>query len=174
MLKPAQLYKERLSKALIETWYDPRYQFYNANEYCGVPEFSDNNERYWQFVSVGENDELLGYISFYADRKTLTANWWGALSFNIGNVRFIQDLFKLVGDVFFKYGFERISWICVADNPSIKGYRKFIKRHGGKECGYYRQNARLMDGKLHDEVCFEILKSEFKIRSEINQRKEDV
>ncbi|MBD5112110.1 MAG: GNAT family N-acetyltransferase [Ruminococcaceae bacterium] len=161
MLKPAQLYKEQLSAALIKTWYDPRYQFYNADEYCGVPDFQNNNERYWQFVSVDNDDNLLGYISFCADRKTMTANWWGALSFHIGDIRFIRDLFDMVHDVFYKYGFERISWICVADNPAVNGYWKFIKRHGGRECGYYRQNTRLMDGKLHDEVCFEILKSEF-------------
>ncbi len=161
MLKPAQLYKEELSKALIKTWYDPKYQFYNSNEYCYVPDFQDNNERYWQFVSINEHGKLLGYITFCADRKTMAANWWGALSFCIGDFRFIRDLLQLIQDVFFKYGFERISWICVADNPAIRGYRKFIKRHGGRECGYYRQNTLLVDGKLHDEVCFEILKSEF-------------
>lgn len=37
-----------------------------------------------------------------------------------------------------------------------------IREHGGKECGYRRQVARLMDGKLHDAVEFEILASEFK------------
>ncbi len=162
MLKPAQLYKEELSKALIKTWYDSRYQFYQNNWYCDIPDFPNSNERYWQFVSVGEDENLLGYISFYADRSTLTAGWWGALSFRIGDVRFIRDLVDLVCDVFNKYGFERIYWTCVSDNPAIKGYRKFIKRHGGRECGYYRQSSRLMDGKLYDEVAFEILKSEFK------------
>ena len=47
------------------------------------------------------------------------------------------------------------------DNPAIRGYRNFIKKHGGRECGYYRQIARLQDGKLHDRVEFEILKEEW-------------
>lgn len=57
---------------------------------------------------------------------------------------------------------NRIEWWCYADNPAIRGYRNFIKRHGGRECGYWRQIARLQDGQLHDSVSFEILEEEFK------------
>lgn len=55
-----------------------------------------------------------------------------------------------------------MSWYCIADNPAIRGYRNFIKRYGGNECGYYRQCTKLQDGKLHDTVIFEIISSEFK------------
>ena len=57
---------------------------------------------------------------------------------------------------------NRMSWCCFADNPALRGYRNFIKNHGGKECGYYRQVTKLQDGMLHDKVEFEILASEFK------------
>lgn len=57
---------------------------------------------------------------------------------------------------------NRISFRCYVDNPAIRGYRNFIRKHGGRECGYYRQNARLQDGKLHDSVEFEILACEFR------------
>lgn len=170
MLKPAQLYKEQLSAALFATWYDLKYQFYNADDYCFVPDFQNSNEQDWQFVSINNDNNLLGYISFRADRKTMAAMWWGAVSFHIGDIRFIRDLFELVCDAFYKYGFERITWICVDDNPAVSGYRKFIKRHGGRECGYYRQSIRLMDGKLHDEVIVEILKSEFSIHSGVGKK----
>lgn len=61
---------------------------------------------------------------------------------------------------------NRISWFAYVENPAIRGYRNFIKKHGGRECGYYRQIAKLQDGKLHDSVCFEILASEFKGRKD--------
>lgn len=57
---------------------------------------------------------------------------------------------------------KNVSWFCFADNPAIRGYRNFIKKHGGIECAYHRQVAKLQDGKLHDSVEFEILASEFK------------
>ena len=57
---------------------------------------------------------------------------------------------------------NRLEWTCYADNPAIRGYRKFIKLCGGVECGYRRQCVLLPDGKLHDQVRFEILKEEFK------------
>lgn len=56
-----------------------------------------------------------------------------------------------------------LSWCAFVENPAIKGYRNFIKKHGGRECAYHRQVAKLLDGKLHDNVEFEILASEFKI-----------
>lgn len=58
-----------------------------------------------------------------------------------------------------------MEWWGYKDNPAIKGYRKFIKRFGGRECGYMRQTSKLMDGKLHDSVMFEILKEDIKIKS---------
>ena len=64
--------------------------------------------------------------------------------------------------IFEVYHMNRIQWCCYADNPAIRGYRNFVKRHGGRECGYYRQVSRLMDGKFHDSVQFEILADEFK------------
>ena len=57
---------------------------------------------------------------------------------------------------------NRFCWSCIADNPAIRGYRNFIKKHGGRECAYHRQICKLMDGKLHDDVEFEILAKEFK------------
>lgn len=39
-----------------------------------------------------------------------------------------------------------------------------IVKHGGRECGYCRQDTVLKDGKLHDSIWFEIMAEEFKKR----------
>ena len=64
--------------------------------------------------------------------------------------------------LFEKYRMNRIGWFAFADNPAVRGYRNFIKKHGGRECAYLRQISKLADGKLHDAVEFEILAEEFK------------
>ena len=79
-----------------------------------------------------------------------------------GNVLFAKDLYQIICDIFEKYHLNRLCWSCIADNPAIRGYRNFIKEHGGRECAYHKQICKLMDGKLHDDVEFEILAEEFR------------
>ena len=57
---------------------------------------------------------------------------------------------------------ERRSWRAYVGNAAVRGYRNFIKKYGGRECGYYRQVTKLQDGKLHDAIVFEVLAEEFK------------
>ena len=108
--------------------------------------------------------DITGYISYSVDWIAMSADQFGIISFDRGNVLFAKDVYKVICNLFEIYGMNRISWRVYVDNPAIRGYRKFIEKHGGRECGYYRQNARLQDGRLHDSVEFEILSCEFERR----------
>ncbi|MCC8043890.1 MAG: GNAT family N-acetyltransferase [Clostridiales bacterium] len=162
MLKPAQLYADKLRKAELETWYKPENIYWNGcygDCYINLPK---NNYDAHCFVSVDKNDEVIGYISYAVNWAAMSADRFGAISFRKGSVEYARDLFQAVCDIFGKYHMNRMQWCCFANNPAIRGYRNFIKKYGGRECGYYRQVAKLQDGKLHDSVQFEILASEFK------------
>lgn len=161
MLKPAQLYKDELQKKNIETWYDQRYLYYHSGTGADEILFANNNCEKHQFVSVDKNDNVIGYISYKIDWCALNADNFGIISYDIGNVEFIKDCYRAVCDLFKKYHMNRIGWFAFADNPAVRGYRKFIKKHGGRECAYLRQICKLTDGKLHDAVEFEILAEEF-------------
>ena len=52
-----------------------------------------------------------------------------------------------------------------------KGYKKLIKKFGGKQVGKLTQNTRLLDGKLHDTVFYEIFREDYlkKGRREANE-----
>ena len=166
MLRPAQLYKEQLENKNIESWYKPENIYYHG----GTGEYSfnipDNNAQVHSFASVDKNNNVIGYIGYCVDWSAMSADNFGMISFDKGNLEFVKDIYKVICDCFKVYHFNRISWYCYADNPAIRGYRNFIKRYGGRECGYFRQYIKLRDGKLHDSVCFEILASEFKGRKE--------
>ena len=161
MLKPAQLYKDQLLKEYVKTWYKPENIYYTGWTGDSVPEIPNNNYDSHHFVSVDKNNNLIGYISYSVDWVTMNADRFGIISFDRGNIEFAKDVYKVIRDLFEVYHMNRISWRCYVENPAIRGYRNFIKRHGGKECGYYRQIAKLQDGKLHDSVEFEILYDEF-------------
>lgn len=162
MLRPAQLYKNELYKEYIKTWYKPENIFYTGWTGDSIPEIPDNNYDKHCFVSVNKDEKIIGYISYSVDWVSMSAHNFGIISFDKGNIGFARDVFKVICDLFDKYHMNRISWYAYVDNPAMRGYRNFIRKHGGRECGYCRQVARLQDGKLHDSVQFEVLFSEFK------------
>lgn len=162
MLKPAQLYKEKLQEENIKSWYKPENIYWHGGTAEYTIDIPDNNESRHCFVSVDKNENVIGYISYNVDWTAMSAEGWGIISFDKGNIEFVKDLYQAICDCFETYLFNRISWNCYADNPAIRGYRNFVKKHGGRECAYFRQCVKLRDGKLHDALSFEILADEFR------------
>lgn len=165
MLKSAQLYEGQLKKKVLECWYDERYKYYDCQPGNLKVDIPDNNVYTHIFVSVDEEDNIVGLINYSLDWVTMTAYQLGIIGFadNFKNrLLFAKDIIKAIDDIFIKYNLNRLSWYVVEDNPVIKSYRKYIEKVGGKECGRFRQNVKLQDGKMHNEVSFEILKEEYR------------
>lgn len=161
MLKAAQLYTEKLQEENIKSWYKPENIFWEGGTWSSQIDIEENNYNRHQFVSVDKNENIIGYITYNVDWAAMSADRFGIISFRKGNVEFAKDVYKVICNLFEVYHMNRISWFAFTDNPAIKSYRNFIKKHGGRECAYYRQIAKLQDGKLHDSVVFEILANEF-------------
>lgn len=160
MLKPAQLYKDKLQEENIKTWYKPENIFW-SNGGDAIIDLPENNYDRHCFVSVDVNDNVIGYIGYMVDWVAMSAYSFGIISYKKNSLVFADDLYKAICNLFNVYHMNRISWSAYEDNPAVRGYRNFIKKHGGRECGHYRQIVKLQDGKLHDSVEFEILAKEF-------------
>lgn len=161
MLAPAQLYKEELNEKMIEGWYDIDNMYYHGGPASYSIDLPDNNSECHSFLSLS-NDKVTGYISYDVDYQVMSADNFGFISFYKGNITFIKDTYQLIKDLFYRYNFNRVAWYCYADNPAIRGYRNFIKEFGGRESAYLRQTSKLLDGKIHDSVIFEILREDLK------------
>lgn len=161
MLKPAQLYEDQLNREIVKSWYKPENIYWHGSTAEYSIELPDNNGNSHCFVSLDKNSNIVGYICYDIDWQAKSAYQWGIISFKKGSIEFAKDLYHAICDCFQVYHLNKIQWHCYADNPAIRGYRNFIRKHGGCECGYHRQEAMLMDGKLHDSVHFEIMASEF-------------
>lgn len=160
MLVPAILHKEDLEKKFLNTWYVPEYfYYYDDNPY--IPEYENNPNSKREFVSINENNEVIGYFSYQIDRSINGAYNFGLISFDMGNIKFIRDIEQGVEDIFLKFGLTRMEWMCYADNPAARGYQKFVNRHGGIKAGTLRQVAKTMDNKIHDVYIFEILREDY-------------
>lgn len=157
MLKPAQLYKEEIQRKMIETWYDEKYQFYYNSSSHHENMIPDNCDLRRCFASLDKNGNVIGYISYMYDDVSGVADCFGIISFDIGNSEFAVDVLRVFDDIFTKFSLNRIEFMCFERNPTIRAYRNFIKRYGGREVCTMRETARLMDGQMHNSVLFEIL-----------------
>jgi len=160
VLKPAILYADELLSKMKQTWYDPKYFSYYSEEMY-LPDLGGDPKGRRDFVSVDDNDNVIGYFSYQIDRRINGAYNFGIMSFNMGNPTFVQDIRQGVDEIFTKYHLNRMDWMCYASNPALRGYRKFIKRHGGREVGKLTQAAMTADGILQDVYLFEIMAKDY-------------
>ena len=156
MLRNARLYIDELQEKAYDTWYDTKYQFYYAGGYFNEIDFSDDNR--WTFVSVNDDDEVIGYITFQIAPDTNCVRNFGAMSLcdNL-NITFARDVAGLVNDIFCKYHFNRMEWYCVDGNPVLRSYKKFCEKHGGTVVAHEHECIKTIDGVLRDTYGFEIL-----------------
>lgn len=159
MIKPAQLYAEELKRLYCETWYNPKYMYYQS--YVGTEEFHlpDNNYERHSFAIL-DNNEVIGYISYRLNWASKVAYNFGIISFKSSLV-FGKDLMQIIDDIFVKYKMNKMEFYAFSDNPAIKHYYRFINKFGGREVGIIKQTSMLMDGKLHDSVMFELFRDDY-------------
>lgn len=159
MLKNVKLYEAEAERKSRETWYDLKYQWWCSCAGTRDFDFADNNYNYHCFVSINpKTDEVVGLMGYEVDWTSKSTNGFYAASFDEkGSTIFARDLLQMIDDIFMKYNFNRMEWRCWADNPAIRGYRKFCKRVGGREVGVLKKAGILLDGQTHDSVIFELL-----------------
>ncbi len=167
MLEPAIKYSEELKKKMYDTWYDIKYQYYNNSP----TELSIDDNTYWQhqFVFI-DNGEITGYFSYRIDRDIYGISDFGLISFTDGtNVKFIRAVIQHI-EKMFECGVNRIEFFAYEDNPVNKTYKRLVEKFGGEQVGKLTNNAKLMDGKLHNTVFYEIFRSDY--LEKIAERKE--
>ena len=163
MIKPAQLYKEELEKKMYEQWYKPETSFYSGLGNSSVKLKEDNYDTR-QYVSVDKDNNVIGYIAHDVDWIMKTANHFGMISFDKGNLTFAIDLYEVITNLFCKEKFNRVEWRCFTDNPAVRGYKKLIDRIGGRIAGTLHNTCVFPDGSMHDSYIFEILKEDLKLK----------
>lgn len=162
MLKPAQLYEDELKDLYTSIWYDLDYMYYSMGTGMSLYTLADNNGSHHEFVSVDKDNHVVGVISYTVNWDALSAGSLGIIAFQKMNPYFIKDLKQALKDIFLKYNLNRLSFYAVADNPVVPSYRKAVEHYGGTVCGYEHDCCRLIDGKLHDCIWFEIMAKDFK------------
>ena len=160
MIKPAILFEQQLKLKMAETWYDPDYMYYYDTT-PGIPDIADKPDNQYQFVSVDENGEVLGYFSYWVYEPSKRAMNFGLIAFRKKSRVFMRDAIQMFKDMFEKFGVESAEWRCYANNiEALKLYRHIIKEYGGVEVGTLRRNGAPQNRKICDTIIFEILKTD--------------
>lgn len=160
MIKPANLYELELNNLYINTFYDPKYMYYRGCWGTSEIIIPDNTYDSHHFVIVDNNDDIIGYITYAVNYASGVASNFGIISFK-PSICFGRDLLKIIDDIFCKYSMNKIEFRAILDNPIIKHYYKFIEKFGGKFVGVLKDSIILEDGKLHDDVMFELFKKDY-------------
>lgn len=170
MLKNALLYKDELLKKYSNIMYDLDYQFYGGGNGLHLPLLPDNTYENHNFVSVDENDNVIGYISYHVDYAAMSCCNFGIMSFDRGNRNFTKDVFKAIDDIFTKYHMNRLDFWCFIDNPIRPTYQKLVEKYGGRVVGTLTDTAKLLDGELHSSIIFELTAEAYLFKTRFRRR----
>ena len=162
MLKPAILYADQVKQKMYGIWHNEKYKFYNYYSYWAGYNPKEDTWSANEFVSVNDNDEVIGFIQYEINRSTNSANALGIINFTDDiSLTFGKDVLQVLKDIFEKYKFHKLSFSVVIGNPIEKTYDKFINKFGGRIVGIAKEHTKLVDGLYYDVKQYEILNSEY-------------
>jgi hypothetical protein len=164
MLEYAKKYEEELRKIFFDVAFDPFYNFYQYAVYREIFELPKDTWSGNHFVSVFQG-AVIGYIGYSIKRAENQVTCLNAAHFGGETAKnkfiFGKDLMTALKDVFEKFGFNKISFTVVIGNSIEKTYDKLVRIYGGRIVGIFRQDVRLIDGKLYDAKYYEILAEDY-------------
>ena len=163
MLDIAIKYKDQLNSKIKDIYFNDKYKYWFADNYCYVNDINDDTWNKNDFVSVNSSGEVLGFFSYKICRQANYAHNFKAinLSNKDSNLIFSMDFRKCLRDIFEKFNFNKLNFMVVVGNPIEKAYDKMIKKHGGRIVGYYKDDCVLWDNKYYDIKIYEIMRSDY-------------
>jgi RimJ/RimL family protein N-acetyltransferase len=164
MLDYAKKYEPELMNLYQDIAFD---SFYNFQQYSFYRETFEIPKDTWNghyFVSL-VGTKVIGYISYLIKRSEHYAYGLNIVHFGgrdaKGGIVFGRDVMTALRDVFERFGFIKLNFTTVIGNPIEKTYDKLIKRYGGRIIGIFKNETRLIDGKLYDVKHYEITAEEY-------------
>lgn len=160
MLEPAFYYANRLQERYGEAVRNGRLNYYFREPWLNyfIP-IHQNSEEMIQMVSLDSGD-VAGYFAVKINRGINAAYDLEIIRFGAKSREFSADLHDFFISLYEKYGFNKVSFWVIADNPAKKLYDNVIRAYGGRMVGIKKQDA-ICDGQLCDVVMYEILRDEF-------------
>ena len=157
MLKPAVLFKDELDKLFASELYSHKYFYYVGYAYgFELPNIRAQDE-YYQWASVDDNGEVLGYLAYHIDPHTDSVDRFGWYSFEDGNQIVVKDCYEKLEELIAEH--HRVEWRVIEGNHAIRGYDRFCEKHNGNRvCLHHVTKDEV--GNYLNEFIYEIINPE--------------
>lgn len=157
MLKPAIMYKEQIQNEMKSKFYTDKMFFYSGyNGQCNISISDEPKIGEYDYASVDENGNLVGYIGFFVDLYERMAYNFGLISFDEGNITLASDLNSVMDMLINDFHLHRIEWRAIEGNPACRAYDRFCKKYGGNK--YVMHDVvRDVSGKYHNSYIYELI-----------------
>ena len=162
MLDNGFKYVDELKKLYLDTWYDPKYQYFYGGSYRDP--FSVSDEGDWhrrEFVSINKDGDILGHISYAVDHEVNMALRFGAINFSNDKLTFGRDLMQVIDDIFCKFNMNRIEFSVIIGNPIERSYDRLVNKMGGRILCRRKQVAKTLNGTVCDDKLYEIMRTDY-------------
>ena len=159
MLKLAYKYSDDVISKYLESLEDEHFKYFNTTGWNEYNIINNDNFNNIQYVSVDNNDNVIGIIFFEVNRYTKVVTNIGIINFEKrNNITFSKDVLKAIDKVF-SIGFNKMEWNVVTENTrAMNIYDKFINTYGGLEVGILHETI-MIEGKMYDKKLYELSKS---------------
>lgn len=162
MLEPAILHKDAINRLMAISTLDPYYKFFHVSEDVVLTiEINNSNWTSHQFVSIGEGQEVLGYMAATVNRTVRSVTNLAVISFKKRNLTFIRDFQRFMWRLFVHHNYIKVRWSVVCGSPNEAAYDRMCKKYGGRIVGIFEKENRLEDGELYNEKHYEIMNGDF-------------
>ena len=171
MLDLAYKYENEIKEKFMNTWYDEKYKFYHASSYHSSYECPQDDWHSRHFVSLDDNRNVIGLISYEIDRVYEIANNFGAINFTNNKLLFGRDLIQVIDDIFCRFNIRKIEFSCVVGNPIERSYDRIVKKFGGNIIGIRHKRCKLHDNNFYDDKLYELFREDY-LKSKQMKRRE--
>ncbi len=156
MLVPAILYREQIQKEFQKYYYttDMMYETGCLDNWSPNIEVNPDEQTY-QYAIVGNDDKLIGFLTFRIDWYCSCAYNFGLFSFDRGNALVGRDVCKKIDELVNR--FRRVEWRAISGNPACRSYDYFIEKYNGNK-HVLRDAIRDRAGNYHDDIIYEIVR----------------
>jgi len=159
MLDLAINHEEELQARYRETLFSDKHRYYHRFSTVGYFLELSLASDVIQMVSL-DDGKVGGFFSANINRETDTAYNLNIINFNDRNPVFTADLFDFFILLFTQFGIERIVWDVIVGNPAESFYDRIAENYGGRVVGFFRNEARLYDGRLYDVKYYEMYRDQ--------------
>jgi hypothetical protein len=157
MLKLAIDYETELNKIYRENSFNAKYKYYYIGAYKELSITIDkDNWTNFQFVSVDNNNNVIGFLCAKIDRNSLAVGNLSIINYSDNKLIFGIDLLKFI-KIIKKTNLRKISFYVIIGNPIEKQYDKLINLLNGRIVGIQKEHVQLQDNKYYDIKLYEII-----------------